>query len=498
MDLPLFVAALEPGAPAPSFEFERASGRLVVRNEGRSHIRFTDFTLQQAGRQLHSVPVFTVLPGSSISLELPQGDRCGDGRGRAGGSGQQCGPDQRRRRAALGAAPRPPSRFRPPSRLTARRRGVQSPEPPQLAAAPAEIAVLTVTFEGKSSPGIAYAVREGSELLLDVDTLARLGIAFDASTTRTRRRPRPRASRRHSRSSLERDRKGTAPRPVVRSEQPAAVEHPVRIRERAASADPRLGRLRQLRRLQHAGARRNPDRGGRQHPRRQHRGVGLRAPRNRHDDRADQREDDGRRHRSADRVPGHELALGRPRQAQDAAGRRCDRGAGLVGPGRPLRRRAVQFQLLAPARLRHLPAAGDRRPGDGPEHHRSPRERHPHRQPERPGRPVQHHQHSDDHRRRRPEPGRARRLRPGARHLAAVLRRAAAAATRPHGVLDQRGRRAPQLRDPELRLRPGIRLRLPAHGTHRRTSPPKRAPSSTATAPPRASEPTCWSASSAW
>jgi len=75
MDLPLFVAALEPGAPAPNFEFERASGRLVVRNEGRSHIRFTDFTLQQAGRQLHSVPVFTVLPGSSISMELPKGDR---------------------------------------------------------------------------------------------------------------------------------------------------------------------------------------------------------------------------------------------------------------------------------------------------------------------------------------------------------------------------------------------------------------------------------------
>jgi fimbrial chaperone protein len=75
MDLPLFVAAIEPGTPAPSFEFERASGRLVVRNEGRSHIRFTDFTLQQAGRQLHSVPVFTVLPSSSISLELPQGER---------------------------------------------------------------------------------------------------------------------------------------------------------------------------------------------------------------------------------------------------------------------------------------------------------------------------------------------------------------------------------------------------------------------------------------
>jgi fimbrial chaperone protein len=75
MDLPLFVGAIEPGAPAPGFELDSANGRLVVRNEGRAHIRFTDFTLQQAGRQLHAVPVFTVLPGSSISMELPQADR---------------------------------------------------------------------------------------------------------------------------------------------------------------------------------------------------------------------------------------------------------------------------------------------------------------------------------------------------------------------------------------------------------------------------------------
>jgi fimbrial chaperone protein len=72
MDLPLFAAAIEPGAPSPAFEFEPANGRLLVRNEGPSHIRFTDFTLQQAGRQLHSVPVFTVLPGGSIAMELPR------------------------------------------------------------------------------------------------------------------------------------------------------------------------------------------------------------------------------------------------------------------------------------------------------------------------------------------------------------------------------------------------------------------------------------------
>jgi P pilus assembly chaperone PapD len=72
MDLPLFVPALEPGAPSPTFAVDSASGRLQVRNDGRSHIRFTDFTVQQAGRQLHAVPVFTVLPGSSINIELPQ------------------------------------------------------------------------------------------------------------------------------------------------------------------------------------------------------------------------------------------------------------------------------------------------------------------------------------------------------------------------------------------------------------------------------------------
>lgn len=63
--------------------------------------------------------------------------------------------------------------------------GVRSPDPMQVAAAPAELAVLTITFEGRESAGIAYAMREGSELLLDVDTLARLGIAYDASTRRT-------------------------------------------------------------------------------------------------------------------------------------------------------------------------------------------------------------------------------------------------------------------------------------------------------------------------
>lgn len=92
MDLPLFVAALEPGPPAPSIEFERASGRLMVRNDGRSHIRFTDFSLQQAGRQFHSVPVFTVLPGSFISLELAQDDRAATSAGARAEADSNAGP----------------------------------------------------------------------------------------------------------------------------------------------------------------------------------------------------------------------------------------------------------------------------------------------------------------------------------------------------------------------------------------------------------------------
>ena len=92
MDLPLFVAALEPGPPAPTVELERASGRLVVRNEGRSHIRFTDFSLQQAGRQLHSVPVFTVLPGSFIALELAQGDHAATSAGARAEADSNAGP----------------------------------------------------------------------------------------------------------------------------------------------------------------------------------------------------------------------------------------------------------------------------------------------------------------------------------------------------------------------------------------------------------------------
>lgn len=70
MDLPLFVSATTPEPAVPSFAVDSTANRLQVRNDGLSHIRFTDMTVQQAGRQLHSVPVFTVLPGSTVAIEL--------------------------------------------------------------------------------------------------------------------------------------------------------------------------------------------------------------------------------------------------------------------------------------------------------------------------------------------------------------------------------------------------------------------------------------------
>lgn len=72
MDLPLFVTAIEPAAASPVFDIDAANGRLIVRNDGPSHIRFTNVALLQAGRQFHAVPVFTVLPVSSVILEMPK------------------------------------------------------------------------------------------------------------------------------------------------------------------------------------------------------------------------------------------------------------------------------------------------------------------------------------------------------------------------------------------------------------------------------------------
>jgi fimbrial chaperone protein len=72
MDLPLFIAAQQPASPEPSYSFDAASSRLVVRNSGTSHIRYTDFVVLQAGRKVAELPIFTVLAGGERGFDLPR------------------------------------------------------------------------------------------------------------------------------------------------------------------------------------------------------------------------------------------------------------------------------------------------------------------------------------------------------------------------------------------------------------------------------------------
>ena len=72
MDLPVFVAPLQPASSEPSYAFDPATSRLHVRNAGTAHIRFTDFKVMQAGRTVAELPVFTVLPGGERTFELPR------------------------------------------------------------------------------------------------------------------------------------------------------------------------------------------------------------------------------------------------------------------------------------------------------------------------------------------------------------------------------------------------------------------------------------------
>jgi len=72
MDLPLFVAPLQPSAPEPSYALDAKSARLIVRNAGNGHIRYTDFTVLQAGRKVSELPIFTVLAGGERTFDLPR------------------------------------------------------------------------------------------------------------------------------------------------------------------------------------------------------------------------------------------------------------------------------------------------------------------------------------------------------------------------------------------------------------------------------------------
>jgi P pilus assembly chaperone PapD len=72
MDIPLFVAPLQPAATNPSYALDPKAARLIVRNTGDAHIRYTDFTVLQAGRKVAELPIFTVLAGGERNFELPR------------------------------------------------------------------------------------------------------------------------------------------------------------------------------------------------------------------------------------------------------------------------------------------------------------------------------------------------------------------------------------------------------------------------------------------
>jgi fimbrial chaperone protein len=72
MDIPLFVAPLQAAAPQPSYALDVKTARLIVRNAGSGHIRYTDFAVVQAGRKVADLPIFTVLAGGERSFDLPR------------------------------------------------------------------------------------------------------------------------------------------------------------------------------------------------------------------------------------------------------------------------------------------------------------------------------------------------------------------------------------------------------------------------------------------
>jgi len=80
MDIPLFVAPVQSATPEASYALDAKGSRLLVRNAGNAHIRYTDFVVLQAGRKVAELPIFTVLAGSERSFELPR-DKIGAGGG---------------------------------------------------------------------------------------------------------------------------------------------------------------------------------------------------------------------------------------------------------------------------------------------------------------------------------------------------------------------------------------------------------------------------------
>jgi fimbrial chaperone protein len=72
MDLPLLVAPLQAAQPNATYLYDSENARLIVRNSGTRHVRYTDAVVLQAGRKVAELPVFTVLPGGARHFEVPK------------------------------------------------------------------------------------------------------------------------------------------------------------------------------------------------------------------------------------------------------------------------------------------------------------------------------------------------------------------------------------------------------------------------------------------
>ena len=72
MDLPLLVAPLQAAQPDAMYLYDAGNARLIVRNSGTRHVRYTDAVVLQAGRRVAELPVFTVLPGGARHFDVPK------------------------------------------------------------------------------------------------------------------------------------------------------------------------------------------------------------------------------------------------------------------------------------------------------------------------------------------------------------------------------------------------------------------------------------------
>ncbi|MEP6609627.1 MAG: fimbria/pilus periplasmic chaperone [Burkholderiaceae bacterium] len=72
MDLPLLVAPLQAAQPNATYLYDFENSRLIVRNSGARHVRYTDAVVLQAGRKVAELPIFTVLAGGARHFDVPK------------------------------------------------------------------------------------------------------------------------------------------------------------------------------------------------------------------------------------------------------------------------------------------------------------------------------------------------------------------------------------------------------------------------------------------